>query len=151
MLWILRRCVPLSRIRSQCNGHCLKDAARVILRRSFIRPFKMRLTWRAWSMSCATASSTAASEFRVVLLQAGDHPESTWPSTHYKARTSASVSASGTTVRAEQQQCGHDAGRQRHPAGGHRAEEPARPARPSTMPSPAVDDGPGPQVSRPSG
>ena len=33
---------------------------KMILRRSFIRPFKMRLTWRAWSMSCATASNTAA-------------------------------------------------------------------------------------------
>ena len=47
MPWILRRFVPLSRIRNRCNGHCLKNAARVILRRSFIRPFKMRLIWRA--------------------------------------------------------------------------------------------------------
>lgn len=37
-----------------------ENAARVIHRRSFIRPFKMRLIWRAWSMSCATASNTAA-------------------------------------------------------------------------------------------
>ena len=47
MPWILRRFVPLSRILSRCNGHCLKNAAKVILRRSFIRPFKMLLIWRA--------------------------------------------------------------------------------------------------------